>query len=107
MPPSLPTTTLLSVLLLGAVTTSSPVDGDQDDNDAMHVLAKHRVLLISMDGFRWDYLDKMAPLPNFERMEREGTRAQYINNTFMTSTFPTHYSIATGQSRYTHHSAAN
>ena len=66
--------------------------------DAVSVTGAYtgRVLLVSMDGFRWDYLDTIGPLPNFERMARAGSRAPYVNNTFVTQTFPTHYTIATG-----------
>lgn len=54
-----------------------------------------KVLLVSMDGFRWDYINKVDT-PNFDVMAREGVRVPYINNTFITKTFPCHYSIATG-----------
>ena len=57
-----------------------------------------KMILVSMDGFRWDYLDGMhGYLPNFERMENLGARAPFLNNTYATMTFPTHYSIATGK----------
>ena len=55
----------------------------------------NQVLLVSMDGFRWDYL-KRTSLPNFERLADYGTKTEYINNTFVTKTFPCHYSIVTG-----------
>ena len=55
----------------------------------------NQVLLVSMDGFRWDYLKKTS-LPNFERLADYGTKTEYINNTFVTKTFPSHYSIVTG-----------
>ncbi|CAH1784004.1 unnamed protein product [Owenia fusiformis] len=55
-----------------------------------------RVLLISMDGFRYDYLDTISNLTNFGYMKSTGTHAPYINNTFITLTFPTHYSMSTG-----------
>ncbi|XP_063446163.1 bis(5'-adenosyl)-triphosphatase enpp4-like [Mytilus trossulus] len=54
-----------------------------------------QVLLVSMDGFRWDYLTKVST-PNFDRLARDGTKASYINNTFITKTFPCHYTIVTG-----------
>ena len=59
------------------------------------VSARNKVLLVSMDGFRWDYIDRVKT-PNFDRMAREGVKAPFINNTFITKTFPCHYSIATG-----------
>ncbi|XP_033745896.1 ectonucleotide pyrophosphatase/phosphodiesterase family member 5-like [Pecten maximus] len=55
----------------------------------------NQVLLVSMDGFRYDYPEKVST-PNFDRMARKGVRAAYVNNTFTTKTFPSHYSIATG-----------
>lgn len=55
----------------------------------------NQVLLISMDGFRWDYLTKVST-PNFDRLAQNGTKASYINNTFITKTFPCHYTIVTG-----------
>ena len=61
-----------------------------------------KVLLVSMDGFRWDYIDQV-PTPNFDALEKAGVRAPFINNTFTTKTFPCHYSIATGKLIYTAH----
>ncbi|XP_071132341.1 ectonucleotide pyrophosphatase/phosphodiesterase family member 5-like [Mytilus edulis] len=55
----------------------------------------NQVLLVSMDGFRWDYLTKVST-PNFDRLAQNGTKASYINNTFITKTFPCHYTIVTG-----------
>ena len=57
---------------------------------------KYQVLLVSMDGFRWDYVNPVST-PNFDALAREGVKAPYINNTFITKTFPCHYSIATGK----------
>ncbi|KAJ8315769.1 hypothetical protein KUTeg_007919 [Tegillarca granosa] len=54
------------------------------------------VLLISFDGFRWDYLQKVQT-PNFDRIMRSGVFAKHgIKNIFTTKTFPNHHSIATG-----------
>ncbi|WP_232068752.1 ectonucleotide pyrophosphatase/phosphodiesterase [Nitrospira sp. KM1] len=60
---------------------------------------KHRrtpfVLLVSLDGFRADYLDRYD-LPNFRRLMREGARAQGLIPVFPSVTRPNHYSIVTG-----------
>lgn len=56
---------------------------------------RNKVLLVSMDGFRWDYVSSV-PTPNLDRLAGIGTRADYINNTFCTKTFPSHFSVATG-----------
>ena len=56
---------------------------------------KQTVFLISFDGFRWDYLDKTST-PNFDFIIKTGVKAKYVINTFITKTFPNHYSIVTG-----------
>ena len=53
------------------------------------------VILISLDGFRYDYLDKFQP-PELSRLAKEGVRAKWMIPSFPTKTFPNHYSIATG-----------
>ena len=53
------------------------------------------VLLISLDGFRWDYLEK-AHTPNLDRLVNTGVKARALIPVFPTKTFPNHYSIATG-----------
>lgn len=63
-------------------------------NDPRHEDAPY-VVLLSLDGFRHDYLDRY-PTPAFQRLAREGVRAERMIPTFPTKTFPTHYSIATG-----------
>lgn len=56
---------------------------------------KPTVILISIDGFRADYLDKY-PAPTLGLLARQGVRAKWMTPTFPTLTFPNHYSIATG-----------
>ncbi|CAF3624894.1 unnamed protein product [Rotaria socialis] len=53
------------------------------------------LLLISFDGFRWNYPD-LYHLPNFNLLSKRGVRVKYIQNNFATLTFPLHYSIITG-----------
>lgn len=53
------------------------------------------VLLVSLDGFRADYLD-LGITPNLSRVAREGVRAQWMRPSYPALTFPNHYSIATG-----------
>ncbi|MGH8078080.1 MAG: ectonucleotide pyrophosphatase/phosphodiesterase, partial [Lysobacter sp.] len=53
------------------------------------------VLLVSIDGFRADYLD-LGITPNLARIAREGVRAQWMNPSYPTLTFPNHYTIVTG-----------
>ena len=53
------------------------------------------VILLSWDGTRWDYPDRVQ-LPALERVAREGVRAERLLPVFPTSTFPNHVSLATG-----------
>lgn len=54
-----------------------------------------KVLLISFDGFRYDYLDK-TETPNFDRLIEGGVRSEGLIPIFPSKTFPNHYAIATG-----------
>jgi predicted AlkP superfamily pyrophosphatase or phosphodiesterase len=53
------------------------------------------VILISLDGFRADYLDKFQP-PLLNKLARTGVRARWLIPSFPSKTFPNHYTIATG-----------
>jgi len=53
------------------------------------------VILISIDGFRWDYVDR-GITPNFDYMREHGTSASSLQSCFPTKTFPNHTSIITG-----------
>ncbi len=54
------------------------------------------VILVSLDGFRWDYLDR-GLTPTLTHLAAEGVRAQAMIPVFPTKTFPNHVSIATGR----------
>lgn len=56
---------------------------------------KPTVILISLDGFRYDYLDRFSP-PTLSRLAAEGVRAKWMIPSFPTKTFPNHYTIVTG-----------
>ncbi len=56
---------------------------------------KPTVILISLDGFRYDYLDKYQPA-TLSALAKEGVRAKWMIPSFPTKTFPNHYTIATG-----------
>jgi alkaline phosphatase D len=56
---------------------------------------KNYVLLVSLDGFRWDYC-KIYNTPNLNRLAQQGVKAERLISSFPTVTFPNHYSIATG-----------
>jgi predicted AlkP superfamily pyrophosphatase or phosphodiesterase len=53
------------------------------------------LILVSIDGFRWDYQD-LYDTPAMDRIAATGVRADAMIPVFPTLTFPNHYSIATG-----------
>ncbi|MCU0445951.1 MAG: ectonucleotide pyrophosphatase/phosphodiesterase [Microscillaceae bacterium] len=59
------------------------------------------VLLISFDGFRYDYVRRFQP-PNFQKFIQNGTQAEALLPCFPSVTFPNHYSIVTGMYPATH-----
>lgn len=63
--------------------------------NADHRQTSPYLILISIDGFRWDYMDRY-PTPNMDRIAANGSKAERLLPVFPTLTFPNHYSIATG-----------
>ncbi|XP_076863978.1 ectonucleotide pyrophosphatase/phosphodiesterase family member 7-like [Brachyhypopomus gauderio] len=55
-----------------------------------------KLLLISFDGFRWDY-DQDVDTPNLDAMALEGVKAPYVTPSFFTMTSPTHFTLLTGK----------
>lgn len=56
---------------------------------------KSYVILISIDGFRWDLADKYQA-KNLLKLREIGVQAAYLKPSFPSLTFPNHYSIVTG-----------
>ncbi|KRD08218.1 phosphodiesterase [Flavobacterium sp. Root901] len=53
------------------------------------------VVLVSMDGFRWDY-QKQFKLQNLKQIAKQGVHAKSMKPSYPSKTFPNHYSIVTG-----------
>ena len=53
------------------------------------------LILISFDGWRWDYIDRV-PAPNLRALASRGVRASGLIPSFPSFTFPNHYTIITG-----------
>ena len=53
------------------------------------------LLLISLDGFRWDFASK-AHTPYLDFLKKTGVTVPYVRSVFPTVTYPAHYSIVTG-----------
>jgi predicted AlkP superfamily pyrophosphatase or phosphodiesterase len=56
---------------------------------------KPYLILISLDGFRWDYVEKYKP-PHLINFIKNGINSESLIPSFPTKTFPNHYTIATG-----------
>jgi predicted AlkP superfamily pyrophosphatase or phosphodiesterase len=55
------------------------------------------LILISLDGFRWDYCELFpAESPTLRALKREGVSTRGLIPVFPSNTFPNHYSIVTG-----------
>lgn len=81
---------LFMSLCLGALVVNIPVFAQKSVKDL-----KPTVILISLDGFRYDYLEKYNP-PTLNKLAQEGVRAKWMIPSFPTKTFPNHYTIVTG-----------
>lgn len=53
------------------------------------------VLLISFDGFRYDYVEKYDA-PNFKKFISKGVASEGLIPSFPSKTFPNHYTLVTG-----------
>jgi len=62
---------------------------------SLHSQSTPYVILISLDGFRWDYSLRNIT-PHLDKMKEDGVNAMSLRPTFPSSTFPNHYSIITG-----------
>eukprot|EP00076_Gallus_gallus_P027686 XP_015151082.1 ectonucleotide pyrophosphatase/phosphodiesterase family member 7 [Gallus gallus] len=61
-----------------------------------HTSGRDKVLLVSFDGFRWDY-DQDVDTPNLDAMAAEGVKARYMTPAFITLTSPCHFTLLTGK----------
>jgi ectonucleotide pyrophosphatase/phosphodiesterase family protein 5 len=53
------------------------------------------LILVSIDGFRWDYLNR-GITPNLSALAASGVRAERMLPSFPSITFPNHYTLVTG-----------
>lgn len=57
-----------------------------------------RLLLIMLDGFRYDYLENRDyDFPGFEKVIRRGAKPKYMIPDFPTLSYPNYYSFMTGE----------
>lgn len=65
-----------------------------------------RVVLVALDGFRWDYVDRPAAA-NLRALAARGVRAERMLPSFPSKTFPNHYTLVTGLTPAHHGIVAN
>ncbi len=53
------------------------------------------LILLSWDGCRWDYLNR-GVTPNVQKLIDEGVRAESMQPSYPSKTFPNHYTLVTG-----------
>lgn len=80
---------LLFIFLLGFC-TALPAQTNRAEQ-----AVKPYVILISCDGFRYDYVERFQP-PHLLAFIRDGVQAASMISSFPSKTFPNHYTIATG-----------
>jgi len=78
---------LLVLACLASWLAHGPVVRGQDTS-------KPTLILISFDGFRWDYRTKFSA-PNINRLAAKGVSADLVPS-YPSKTFPNHYTIVTG-----------
>jgi predicted AlkP superfamily pyrophosphatase or phosphodiesterase len=74
--------------------------------NAVEQMGKPYLVLVSIDGFRWDY-PELPETPALDRIATMGMRAEALQPVFPTLTFPNHFSIATGVYPASHGIVAN
>ena len=86
---------ILSLLpLLAGFPAAASADAARPENSPAQA-DKQYVLLISIDGYRYDYSEKYGAA-NLTALGNQGVHAKALLPEFPTLTFPNHYSIATG-----------
>ncbi|KAM6964730.1 ectonucleotide pyrophosphatase/phosphodiesterase family member 7-like [Tautogolabrus adspersus] len=86
---------LLCLAVLG-LTASSPCAAAPQRDSTFIASARNKLLLISFDGFRWDY-DRYVETPNLDKMAQDGVKAEYVTPPFLTITSPSHFTMLTGR----------
>jgi predicted AlkP superfamily pyrophosphatase or phosphodiesterase len=80
--------------IFSLIITSVFLGGCQAQSDDQRSV-ENTVILISIDGFRYDYFD-LGNTPNLERIASSGLRVDSLHHVYPTKTFPTHYTVVTG-----------
>jgi len=85
---------LSTLAFISCKTISSTVDSKLTTNSKISQ-NKPYLILISLDGFRWDYVERFKP-PHLSDFIKNGVNAEALIPSFPSKSFPNHYTIATG-----------
>src|SRR5215472_10085695 len=77
------------------VQTTGPVITVPHGSNSIVQQHKHYVVLVSLDGFRFDYAQKYGA-PNLISLGAQGIAAEGLIPSYPSVTFPNHYTIVTG-----------
>ena len=77
------------LIFLAGCSTARPIAQSHTAHD------NATVLLISIDGFRADYLQR-GITPNISHLAKTGVQAEWMTPSYPSLTFPNHYTIVTG-----------
>ena len=87
---------IVPVLLCAFLLSDNRIFGEHNVFKLQDACSKrHKLLLISLDGFRFDYL-RRGLTPNLARMADEGVSGKMLAQ-FPSLTFPNHFSMVTGR----------
>jgi predicted AlkP superfamily pyrophosphatase or phosphodiesterase len=91
----MPRFVFLLILLLGGGCASSGGTTDRLLDRLLGQEALNPLILVSIDGFHPDYLDR-GLTPTLQHLADNGVRARWMTPSFPSKTFPNHYTLVTG-----------
>ena len=86
---------VLAIISITLASCKSNLVGANSTINTNKTLKKPYLILISLDGFRWDYVERFAP-PHLSDFIKNGVKSASLIPSFPSKTFPNHYTIATG-----------
>jgi len=86
---------LISFVFVAACSKNGKIIDSQVQYNSKESLSKPYIVLISLDGFRWDYVERFKP-PHLSNFIEKGVQSESLIPSFPSKTFPNHYTIATG-----------
>ncbi|CAI9543539.1 unnamed protein product, partial [Staurois parvus] len=72
-------------------------------------MARHKLLVFLIDGFRFDYINdkELDLLPGFREFVESGVKVDYMTPDFPSLSYPNYYTLMTGRHCEVHHMTGN